>query len=163
MRRKGSTMMFMVIWVRVFSKDFFFSFSFLFLLLFSTWSSSTLKMYISYFIPVYVWTTHSFSFLSVLQDEFEHMMNEWTWSFIVGAGYVLTIQLAYWMVLMFRCCWCRGQGPGKYVLGLQVVDTKGTPVSCCTMFVRSMIKMCGFVLFPFIFWLSLFRKDYFYY
>ena len=122
-------------------------------------------MYISYFIPVYVWTTHSFSFLSVLQDEFEHMMNEWTWSFIVGAGYVLTIQLAYWMVLMFRCCWCRGQGPGKYVLGLQVVDTKGTPVSCCTMFVRSMIKMCGFVLFPFIFWiaLKLANADIFYY
>ena len=83
-------------------------------------------------------------------DEMEHFMTKWTWPFIVVAGNFLTFQLALAAVMMCRCfaCGCRGQGSGKYLLGLQVVNVNGLPGSCRTMFVRTLLKLFGVVLTP---------------
>ena len=86
-------------------------------------------------------------------DGIENLLMDYTWTATaVGAGLIAYV-FSYAVLLMFRSCGCPGQGPGKYMLGVEVVDSTGAVLGRGKMLLRSMVKLVVLVSFPFLLWI----------
>jgi len=88
-------------------------------------------------------------------DEIETLLMDYTWAATFVGGGLITIVLSFVVLLLFRTCGCPGQGPGKYILGFEVVDSKGATLGKRKMLLRSTVKLVVLVSFPFIVWIVL--------
>ena len=84
-------------------------------------------------------------------DTVEIFMAERTWEFLALGGGVIAFFLAIFSLLSFRICICQSRGPGKYCLGINVVDDKGAEATRCIMCQRSLLKFFFYLSVPIYF------------
>ena len=81
-------------------------------------------------------------------DEWEHYLTSSTWTAIaIGGGFIAYV-LGLILLVAYRVMVCTSQGPGKYVVGINVVNRHGDRVGMCTMFIRNLLKLLGYCSIP---------------